>query len=213
MFPLRRIVDFFLLLFVVLWFNWLISTIPTAASTLHYWRTIVNYTYFSLLQVTVLVIIFFGILGFITVTFRWEKGLYWQLSTAEASYLYVGLVILSGFFRQILAGGGRYGGNPLWLTFIFVWIMFGGWFWLYRSLNYAPLARSLYTSIYAILILLFLPLAATAFSFWDLTVATYELRIEYPEVLLAGTAIMSLIFIRIYTHCLKRHRKKSEVCK
>jgi hypothetical protein len=84
--------------------------------------------------------------------------------------------------------------------------MFGGWFWLHKSLKAYVLARSIYTSIYSLLIAVIFPLTVTAFSFWDLTPSSRLFIIEHEKVLLIATGLCFLIIVRIYTHCLKMQR-------
>ncbi|MFP4686653.1 MAG: hypothetical protein ACLFN5_00925 [bacterium] len=204
---MRRIVDFFLLLFVISWFNWLLALLPESVSPVYRLAVVLNYVYYSLNIVFALMILLLGGLALSTLILRWQSGFYWQHSAVETCYLFAAIIFLTGFFRLLFVGGGRgYGTDPLWLTSIILWMMFGGWFWLYRTIKPFTLARALYSSIYTLLIAVVAPLAATAFSFLQLSPPPGLFRIKMGIALLIGTGICFLLIIRVYTHCLKIQR-------
>ena len=205
---LRRLSDFGLLVLLVIWFNWLLSKIPPERSFVYLWSVAFNHIYYSLLAVMLLAVFLFGLLGLLVLLFSWREGLHWMQAAAESGYFFTGLILLVGFLRWLFVSRGGRVADPLWLTFVLIWLMYGAWFWLLKTGDEKqPLRIKL--AIYGLLFWIMLPLGASAFSFGGLTYYPARIAPLFSRALLGGAGVGFLFFVRFYTHALKQLRQNS----
>ncbi len=203
---LRRLTDFGLLVILLIWFNWLLSGIDPEASLFYLWAVAFNHIYYSLLAVMLLAVFILGLLGLLVLLFSWSEGMHWMRAAAESGYFFSGIILLVGFFRWLLVSRGGRIADPLWLTFVLIWLMYGAWFWLLKVGNKNH-STNVSLAIYGLLFWVMLPLGASAFSFGGLTYSPAATVPVTFRALLTGTGISFLFFVRFYTHALKKLRQ------
>ncbi|MGM0381152.1 MAG: hypothetical protein ACQEP7_04130 [bacterium] len=203
---LRRLADFGLLVLLVSWFNWLLSRVSPERSFLYLWSVVTNHIYYSLLIIMLFAVFSLGLLSLIVIFCRWSAGIYWLRAAAETGYFFSGLILLVGFFRWLLVSRGGRLADPLWLTFVLIWLMYGAWFWLLKTGSNC-ISDRVALAVYGLLFWLILPLGASAFSFGGLTYTPSLISLIIPRVLYTGTGVCFLFFVRFYSHSLKKLRQ------
>lgn len=201
---LRRLIDPGLLFLLISWGGWLYLTGGKSEDIEYIFTVFSNHIYYSLLTINVFSIVLFGLLSLAVLFREWETGLYRLKSTAEVAYLYTGLFILIGTFRWLLLSGGGRLADPVWITFVLLWLMFGSWFWLSRATEGVPFAR-IALGIYGVLILFMFPLGATAFSYGALNYIPVGNLPLKGEILITGIVIFALFYLRFYVRISQKY--------
>jgi heme exporter protein C len=215
----QSIVDLLLMLVVGVWLLWIFLGVPPAQTAAGGWAQKIFY-----LHVPAALVGFFGFflvaLCALGVLLGDERT--WDIpmcATIEVSYLYACCVLLTGPFWAKPVWGIWWRWEPRLTTFFVMWLMYGAWFLLRRSIPEGT-QQKIYSAIYAVLAFFNVPVVMSSIYMWqparqlhpqreDLSMEPIMHYTFYVSIGVALVVFMRLVWFRFDLERLRRKVRRS----
>lgn len=209
----QSFLDLVLMLVLGVWLLWIVLGVPEAGVRAGGWAQKIFYLHVPAALV--------GFLGFFLVALcalgvllgdedTWDIPM---CSAMEISYLYACAVLLTGPFWAKPAWGVWWHWEPRLTTFFVMWLMYGAWFLLRRSMP-AGSQQKIYSAIYAILAFLNVPVVMSSIYLWQPARQLHPRDVELEPIMqytfYGSISVATLIFFRLlwFRFDLERLRRK-----
>lgn len=196
----RLALDLVLALLVGGWIGWIMFGVPPAQPTTGAWAQKIFYLHVPSAMVTYLGVVITAVcsIGFLaTENTRWDSRLQ---SLAEVSFVFATLVLLTGPFWARPVWGVWWRWEPRLTSFLILWVMLGAYFLFRYGLPHGH-QRRVYSSIYALLVSINVPIVHLSVTFWQPEQQLHPMQISLSPVmqytLYVSLLMLCLIFARL----------------
>ncbi len=148
----------------------------------------------------------FGLIAYLALLDGKRKYMAVLVALAEAEYFFASLVLLLGLLRWFVPPVGVVAREPIWLSFLLLWTLFGCWFWLLKRVKKIRL-KLVCTAVYGIIIVFHFPLALSAFCYFLPGKISFVPGIYSLEAQLITFGLLALVYARFFLYF---HRRACE---
>lgn len=194
---LRPILDGCLAVITGGWIFWIIFGVPVAQREAGAWAQKIFYIHVPTANASFLGFLIVSIIALMCLAGDTD---YWgaRLRPAvEVSFLFSTLVLLTGPLWARPVWGTWWRWEPRLTTFFILWLMYGGWFLLRMEMEPGH-RRTLYTSIYALVAFVNVPLVMVSVYFWRPEQQQHPMEIELDfsmEMMLYASFVLLIILL------------------